>query len=179
MSIFKNIIKNILNTVEQIKDEVEKPAADQNPYAAPQQDPYTPPAQTIPNGYVVPNTSDRPSESVYSGDSWGDTMPAAENQFNYLGPYQQYFETVFRENFPDFEVVRQDCDNRDASIFTFWKNEERALVVEVMSGTSKAQKVRKNCRANGVPYLRYYHNHYGWWNTKDYVIRRTRAALKI
>ena len=33
--------------------------------------------------------------------------------------------------------------------------------------------------AQGIPYIRFYYDHEGWWNTKSYVIRRTSEALGI
>ena len=32
-------------------------------------------------------------------------------------------------------------------------------------------------RAQGIPYLRFYYNHEGWWNTRSYVTRRIANAL--
>ncbi len=46
-----------------------------------------------------------------------------------------------------------------------------------MSETSSAQRVRKACAAENVPYLRFYIDHDGWWNTRSYVTGRIRAAL--
>ena len=52
-----------------------------------------------------------------------------------------------------------------------------ALVVELLSQGSDAYRLRKQCRADGIAYLRYYYDHEGWWNTKAYVIECTRGAL--
>lgn len=112
-----------------------------------------------------------------SGFSWGPTMPAEENQFNYPGTYQEYFESVFKSNFPEYEIVRSDIERRPATSFTFYKGGEVKLVVEIMSENSSSHAISDNCRRNRIPYLRYYHNHYSWWNTKAYVIERTRNAL--
>ena len=113
-----------------------------------------------------------------SGFSWGEEMPAEENQFNFPGSYRSYFENVFREEFADYSVSVETPRNRDAAVFTFAKDGRKALVVEVMSQTSGARAIRKTCRKSGVPYLRYYHNHHGWWNTRAYVVQRTRGALR-
>ena len=64
------------------------------------------------------------------------------------------------------------------TVFTFWDGTKKALVVELMPQSSSAQKQRKVCAAEGTPYLRYYYDHDGWWNTRSYVVRRTHAALE-
>ncbi len=61
--------------------------------------------------------------------------------------------------------------------YSFIKNGKCALVVELFSGKSAAKKLREDCRRAGIPYLRYYIDVEGWWNTKKYVIERTRNAL--
>ncbi|MBR6460134.1 MAG: hypothetical protein IKS49_08320, partial [Actinomycetaceae bacterium] len=53
----------------------------------------------------------------------------------------------------------------------------KALVVELMSERSSAKMLRWRCENEGVPYLRFYYDHWGWWNEKSYVIERTAKAL--
>ncbi|MBQ2111018.1 MAG: hypothetical protein IIT70_02885 [Clostridia bacterium] len=166
MSIFSKIIKNIVNAVEQQANEL-KPEKPEKPSSV------TIGGMTIGGGHVDNVVCDAPE----SGFSWGSNMPAEENQFNYKGTYKQYFENVFKEAFPEYGIVRTDLENRDASTFAFFRGETKVLVVEVMSDRSSAQRIRRECRANGIRYLRYYHNHHGWWNTKAYVIERTGNAL--
>ena len=48
-----------------------------------------------------------------------------------------------------------------------------------MSENSEANKLRASCRAQGLPYVRFYYDHDGWWNTRSYVAGRTRAALGL
>ena len=48
-----------------------------------------------------------------------------------------------------------------------------------MSENSEANKLRSACRAQGLPYVRFYYDHDGWWNTRSYVVSRTRAALGL
>ena len=124
---------------------------------------------------IRPNVSE---EKPFFGVSWGDEMPKEPNQFNSHMPYDKYFREVFREAFPDYEIVEEDggC-SRPATVFTFWKGDDRALVVEVISQSTAVVKRRNQCRRTGTPYLRYYYDHAGWWNTKQYVIERTRHAL--
>ena len=116
-----------------------------------------------------------------SGDSWGPTMPAEDNQYNYQGTYDQYFMDVFTQNFPMYRITSEKMRKDTATVITFWKGltEEKALIVELLSENSCAEKIRYQARKESVPYIRFYYNHEGWWNTKSYVIRRTKEALKI
>lgn len=120
----------------------------------------------------------RPAAPTPLGRSWGETMPAEENQFNYNGTYDQYFEEIFRAEFPSYRLERQDVPGGRRVIFTFWDGARKALVVELLNQSSDSQKLRRDCRVTGVPYLRYYYDHEGWWNTRSYVVDRTRKALE-
>ena len=112
-----------------------------------------------------------------SGFSWGPDMPAEENQFNYKGTYKEYFDNVFRSEFSTYKIESADANNGRSTVFTFWDGSRKALVVELLSEKSSAYKLRTDCKAEGVPYLRYYYDHHGWWNTREYVKQRTRNAL--
>ena len=112
-----------------------------------------------------------------SGFSWGDQMPAEENQFSYPGSYREYFESVFRAEFPQYQLQTEEF--RSGCVITFLDGGRKALVVELKSEHSEANRLRKNCQREGLPYLRFYHNHHGWWNTRSYVVTRTRAALGL
>ncbi|MBR4554481.1 MAG: hypothetical protein IKO27_02695 [Ruminococcus sp.] len=114
-----------------------------------------------------------------SGNSWGAVMPEEENQFSFGGNYVQYFQKVFAEEFPAYQVVTEPVPNRSATTFTFTSGGRDLLVVEVMSDTSVAVTIRNRCLSEGVPYLRFYHNHNGWWNTRSYVAGRVRSALGV
>ncbi len=116
--------------------------------------------------------------AAVSGFSWGDEMPQEENQYNYGGSYIEYFEHVFREDFPGWDVVRSRGSRPDITVFTFRQAGRKALVVEVMTRRSEAQRLRRSCASEGVPYLRFYHDHQGWWNTRAYVSSRIRAVLR-
>ena len=114
-----------------------------------------------------------------SGDSWGPEMPDEPNQFNYDGTYLEYFTEIFKTEFSDYILEIETSEARKpVTVFTFWDTFNKALVVELMPQSSSAQKQRKVCAAEGIPYLRFYYDHDGWWNTRSYVIRRTRAALE-
>ena len=113
-----------------------------------------------------------------SGDSWGKAMPEEENQYNFNGSYLQYFAKVFREDFPAY-TVRQEPGHDDRSpLFVFYRDGARRLVVELKSERSSSQAIRRRCEAEGTPYLRFYYDHDGWWNTRSYVTRRVTAALE-
>jgi hypothetical protein len=86
---------------------------------------------------------------------------------------------IFLAEFPDYELVEEaGWGGPDRSwIFRFRKGGEDKLVVELLPENSSAVKLREKCRKQGLPYLRYYTNHEGWWNTRSYVVNRTRAAL--
>lgn len=130
------------------------------------------PAKTTPSPEPVRN--DEPS-----GFSWGSVMPAEENQYNYGGTYEQYFEHVFAEDFPAYRYEKSynnDYGNQRV-IYTFFSGVTKALVLELMPEASEAVKLRNVCRAAGIPYLRFYYDHDGWWNTRAYVVSRMRNAL--
>ena len=114
-----------------------------------------------------------------SGDSWGPNMPAEENQFNSGLNYFDYFSGVFSGAFSQYQIDKESLKNGRAALFTFSQAGSKKLVVEVISQSSNPYKLRNDCRAQGVPYLRYYYDHDGWWNTKSYVTRRTSKALGI
>lgn len=116
-----------------------------------------------------------------SGFSWGEEMPQEECQFNFDGNYRQYFDTVFRSEFPQYDITWSYSDPRFKStdLCTFVKDGKTALVVELMSKGSNVKKTRNHCRQNGISYLRYYYDHHGWWNTRAYVVSRTKQALSL
>ena len=105
------------------------------------------------------------SSSSESGFSWGETMPDEENQYNFNGTYIEY------------RVEQESLRKGKITVFTFWKDSTKALVVELLSENSQAENTRFQCIREKIPYTRFYYNHHGWWNTKAYVIKRTRDAL--
>ncbi len=111
-------------------------------------------------------------------DPW-DTVPEEENLFNYKGGnYADYFDHVFREDFPEYRIEKEFWYGGKRTVFTFFSGASKALVVEILPEHSEAKKLRETCKSSGTPYLRYYYGHWGWWNTRSYVTNRTRAALK-
>ena len=119
------------------------------------------------------------SEIGPSGFSWGPVMPLDENQYNFSGTYKEYFDHVFRSDFPDYHIESVDVNNGRTTVFTFWNGDRKALVVELLSRKSSVYKLRADCKAEGIPYLRFYYDYHGWWNTREYVKHRTRNALGL
>ena len=112
-----------------------------------------------------------------SGFSWGETMPDEENQYNFNGTYVEYFDQIFKSEFSEYRVEQESLRKGKITVFTFWKDSTKALVVELLSENSQAENTRFQCSREKIPYTRFYYNHHGWWNTKAYVIKRTRDAL--
>ena len=137
---------------------------------------------TVPNNAPASSYNAAPAQTYSngpSGDSWGPDMPSEENQYNSGLTYQEYFSKVFAEAFPSYQIDKEDVRCGRAGLYTFSQGGSKKLVVEVISRASNPYKVRNECKSQGVPYLRYYYDYDGWWNTKSYVIRRTSKALGI
>ena len=113
------------------------------------------------------------------GFSWGETMPAEENQYNYNGTYEQYFEHIFAEDFPAYRFEKSYIDDygKHRVIYTFYSGAAKTLVIELMTESSEAAKFKNDCIKAGIPYLRFYYDHEGWWNTRSYVVGRMRGAM--
>ena len=122
-------------------------------------------------------SSPAPSETCSGPVSWGEQIPAEENQYNFGGTYDQYFDHVFQLDFPAYKIEKESIRYGYATLFTFYKDSKKALVVELMSQNSSIQRIREACQKEGTPYLRFYYNHEGWWNTRSYVTARTKKAL--
>ena len=102
--------------------------------------------------------------------------PAEENSFTFNGPYQSYFEKIFREDFPGYRFEK-DSSKTHRTIYTFYGAAGKQLILEVMSEKSNAKSVRKAAAQQNIPYLRFYYDHEGWWNTRSYVVERIRKVL--
>ncbi len=146
---------------------------------AAQQKPEQQNANQTSNGASAETQADsRPASYSRSGYSWGDEMPAEENQYNFGGGFSDYFESVFRSELPEFSFEKSTIgDGKRRYIYTFSDGVSKKLVVELMPETSSARKLRDDCRKQGVPYLRFYYNHAGWWNTRKYVAERLHKAV--
>ena len=115
--------------------------------------------------------------SSESGFSWGEEMPAEENQYNFNGTYVEYFDGIFKSEFPQYRIECESLRKGKITVFTFFSGDAKALVVELLSENSQAENTRFNCSREKIPYTRFYYNHHGWWNTRSYVIKRTKDAL--
>ena len=170
MSFLKDLLKSVISS--EVKKEVKKQTSSLTNQILNQK----PNAQTA---YQQP-VYQQPSwqEPAPSGESWGPYMPNEPNQFNSGMTYTDYFRSVFAEAFPEYRIDCERPHGCDAAIFTFWQGEWKAMIVELLPQSSGAYKLRRDCQRSGLPYLRFYHNHEGWWNTKSYVIKRVSAALR-
>ncbi len=113
-----------------------------------------------------------------SGDSWGEEMPAEPNQYNFNGNYIQYFENIFGTEFRAFRYDREDVRGTRRTVYTFYSAvQTKVLILELMPESASSGRIRKAAAAEGVPYLRFYFNHHGWWNTRSYVVRRMTDAI--
>ena len=121
---------------------------------------------------VAPATEDNNGYTAPSGDSWGEDIPAEENQYNYNGTYIQYFENIFGTEFGAYRYEKTTAGNSSRTIYTFYNGAVKALVIELMPESSSVYKLRKECEKENIPYLRFYYNHDGWWNTRSYVVGR-------
>ena len=128
----------------------------------------------------TPQTSSANTSDLYTTQSNMPGAPREENQYNYNGTYEQYFEHVFVEDFPAYRFEKSYIDDygKHRVIYTFYSGEVKDLVVELMTESSEAVKFRNDCVKAGIPYLRFYYDHEGWWNTRSYVVGRIRNILK-
>ena len=156
--------------VDSLLNEVQ---ASQN--AKPAQSAQSAPASAPQNVRPARRWEAEPSES---GFSWGEDMPAEENQYSFNGDYLAYFDMVFSQEFPQYRITRETPKKGRSTVYSFWQGERQVLIAELMSENSEANKLRSECRTRGVPYVRFYYDHDGWWNTRSYVAQRTRAALE-
>ena len=180
MGLFSNLfgnegkdLDNALNKMKNLADDI----IDDGQVNSSQNRPVTPVAG------AEPLNSRRPESVVEangpSGDSWGPVMPSEENQYNSGLPYKEYFTKILTESFPSYQIEREAIRDGSDYVFTFIQSGSKKLVIEVRSTKSSRYKLRNDCRKAGIPYLRFYYDYDGWWNTKSYVIRRAKEALGV
>lgn len=109
--------------------------------------------------------------------SYGKKKPTEENQYNYHGNYIEYFESIFNSEFSNYRYEKETVNKTNNTSYTFYLDNDKKLVVELFSQNSSANTLRRECETNKIPYLRFYYNHKGWWNTKSYVINRMKMYL--
>lgn len=179
MGFFDNVLNKLKDAAETVAKEAESAinaatgAANASNYNTASNSSAARPAQ----GIVIPSSEPAAPKPDY-GCSWGPEMPDEENQYNFSGSYDQYFYAVYAQAFPEYRLTSESIRQGRATLINFWQGERKVLVVELMSDTSSANRIRESCRREHVAYLRFYYNHPGWWNTKAYVIARTGDALK-
>lgn len=112
-----------------------------------------------------------------SGESWGPVMPSEPNQFNFGGTWVQYFEDIFGREFAAYRCEKESLSGGARLVYTFFSAGNKALVVELMSRKSASKKLRERTLQAGIPYLRFYYDYEGWWNTRAYVVKRMNNAI--
>lgn len=109
--------------------------------------------------------------------AYGGKMPTVENQYNYNGTYEQYFENIFSTELGMYRMEKSYLNGNSRTIYTFYSDSLKVLVVELRSESCGAKKLCADCEKENVAYLRFYYDHEGWWNTKTYVTERLLAAV--
>lgn len=179
MSLLNSLVDKLKKeVVDKVVDAVKEDAAEAKPEAEPK--PAVQPTTTaIPGhtGFVVGGGS----LPAYDGPDpdWYDEIPAEECQYNFGGTYLEYFTKLFREEFPGRKVLLTEIDPGRRYKYTFGLPGSAELIVELMTEKSEANSLRKECRKNGTPYVRFYFDHWGWWNTREYVVKRVKEALGL
>ena len=112
-----------------------------------------------------------------SGDSWGEDMPEEDNQYKHEGAFWLYFEGIFNTEFAQYRYEKEVLVPFKRIVYTFYSGDAKVLALELMSESCSAKKFRNDCNKTGVPYVRFYHDHDGWWNTRSYVVRRMKEAI--
>ncbi|MBO4418659.1 MAG: hypothetical protein J5789_02395 [Oscillospiraceae bacterium] len=162
----KPTLSDVVDLLQGKDGQPDKPA---QPEPVPAQNSWTAPAQ---------NCQPEPAAEGPSGFSWGERMPDEPNQYNYHGSFREYFEDIFQRDFAEYQVSRQENSRSSgACAYTFTQGAETLLAVELLSRRNDVYKLRNDCRKQGIPYLRFYYDVDGWWNTRAYVIDRVSKAL--
>ena len=127
----------------------------------------------------APAAASEPAAEERSDSLWGEIMPKDENQFSFNGTYKAYFEQIFRTEFAAYPFTLTHSQYYDSDVYSFTKNGEKVLVVELMRTNCDATKLRRDTLRAGVPYLRLYIDcsEIGWWNARTYVVDRIRKAI--
>ena len=87
------------------------------------------------------------------------------------------FSSIFNKDFAEYSPEYFKEPNWKSEHFTFLEGGKKVLVVELLSRKSNAKRIRALCRQQGIPYLRFYYDYDGWWNTRAYVVGRVNKAL--
>ena len=181
MSFLNNLLDALKKEVKEVENKVSEAVA-----SAAKEEAEKPTQTIIPQGQgvnghtgiVVGGGSVPVSQSWEEEASWYDEVPAEECQYNSGMNYLDYFSKIFREDFPEYEVALETIESGRRYKYVFTKAGATALIVELMTEKSEANKFRRDTLRQGIPYLRFYFDHEGWWNTRAYVKERVSNALK-
>lgn len=109
--------------------------------------------------------------------SFMDAVVVEVNQLNSGLSYVDYFAKIFREDYPDYSLAIEEGRCQNSTVMVLSKDGYKALVVELLSERNNTHKLRSECKSEGVPYVRFYHDHDGWDNARSYVTSRVNQAL--
>ncbi len=138
------------------------------------------PQQSAPAPVQQQNVQQPATDSSGRELPWGSVMPSEYNQYSSGLSYQAYFTQIFNEDLPDYVVSSEPTPYlHEGTRFTFTKNGQVCLIVEVISDRNSAWSFARKCRSEGMPYMNFYHDHPGWWNTRSYVIGKVKGKLGI
>ncbi|MBP5230809.1 MAG: hypothetical protein ILO68_03690, partial [Clostridia bacterium] len=87
-----------------------------------QSKPAAQPSEPKPQQNAAPSRDPEPAAEPTgpSGFSWGEVMPNEPNQYNYGGAFWQYFEEIFREDFPAYRINKQVPQELKRFVYTFY-----------------------------------------------------------
>ena len=179
MSILSGLVNKLKKEViDKVADAITHEVLDNKPEEKPEEKPvgYVIPGG-VPNGFVIGGGGSKPAAASEYEDDWYDTVPAEECQYNSGLHYLEYFSKLFREEFPEYVVSLETVEPERRYKYSFMQKARCALVVELMTEKSEANKLRRETLRAGIPYLRFYFDHSGWWNTRKYVVGRVKDAL--
>ena len=129
-------------------------------------------------GQVITSGAPKAAESPLAARSYGETMPSEPNQYNYNGTWKQYFENIFVTEFASYRKTHEKGYGKTTDVYRLYNGDKQVLVVELCPSKFDGKSLRTKCRAEGIPYLRFYYDYEGWWNTRAYVVDRMQKAIK-
>ena len=129
-------------------------------------------------GQVISSGAAKVAADPIVAGSWGETMPAEPNQYNYNGTWKQYFENIFVTEFASYRKTHEKGYGKTTDVYRFYKGDDQVLVVDLCPSKFDGKSLRIKCRGLGIPYLRFYYDYEGWWNTRAYVVDRMQKAIK-
>ena len=134
--------------------------------------------QGIKVGQVISSGAPKAAVNSMAARSYGETMPEEPNQYNYNGTWKQYFENIFLNEFASYRKTHEKGYGKTTDVYRFYNADVQVLVVELCPSKFDGNSLRRKCNAEGIPYLRFYYDYEGWWNTRAYVVDRMQKAIK-